>query len=241
MSFYSSFPPYQSVYQQKIQNESDFKKLQKKNKDNNFEPIVIEGQTLAKNWWGKSWNKNIERYADYSNRLSRGKRYLRVGSVFDLKISKGKITGIVGGSSYKPYNILIEIKSIDENKWNKIIGKSIGSIESLNELLMGDFSKELEDVFFKEDEGLFPTPKEIKLKCSCPDVAQMCKHVSSILYGVGVKLDKSPELLFELRGIDVNKLISETLGQNVDSLLEKSKNVTERVIDNVDILSLFEI
>jgi hypothetical protein len=30
------------------------------------EPIIIEGRTLVKNWWGKVWNRNLGSYADYS-------------------------------------------------------------------------------------------------------------------------------------------------------------------------------
>lgn len=36
-------------------------------------PVKIEGRQIAKSWWGKAWNKNIESYADFSNRLPRGK------------------------------------------------------------------------------------------------------------------------------------------------------------------------
>jgi uncharacterized Zn finger protein len=36
----------------------------------------------------------------------------------------------------------------------------------------------------------------------------MCKHVSAVLYGVGVMLDTKPELLFTLRGVDQAELLS---------------------------------
>jgi uncharacterized Zn finger protein len=57
-------------------------------------------------------------------------------------------------------------------------------------------------------DGLFPKPKEIRFDCSCPDHADMCKHVSAVLYGVGVLLDTRPELLFTLRGVDQAELLS---------------------------------
>ncbi|MEI7747343.1 MAG: SWIM zinc finger family protein, partial [Actinomycetota bacterium] len=57
-------------------------------------------------------------------------------------------------------------------------------------------------------DGLFPKPKEIRFDCSCPDHADMCKHVSAVLYGVGVLLDTKPELLFTLRGVDQAELLS---------------------------------
>ena len=36
----------------------------------------------------------------------------------------------------------------------------------------------------------------------------MCKHAAAVLYGVGSRLDKSPELLFRLRGVDEAELIA---------------------------------
>ena len=58
------------------------------------------------------------------------------------------------------------------------------------------------------DRGLFPKPGEIGFDCSCPDWAAMCKHVASVLYGVGSRLDDRPESLFLLRGVDTAELIA---------------------------------
>jgi hypothetical protein len=55
--------------------------------------------------------------------------------------------------------------------------------------------------------GLFPQPGEIKFRCDCPDSAVMCKHVASVLYGVGARLDLAPEKLFELRGVNHEELV----------------------------------
>ena len=60
----------------------------------------------------------------------------------------------------------------------------------------------------READGLFPAPSEIKMSCSCPDWAGMCKHVAATLYGVGARLDSDPDLLFTLRGVDRAELVS---------------------------------
>jgi hypothetical protein len=46
----------------------------------------------------------------------------------------------------------------------------------------------------RQKTGLFPSPHEIQLSCSCPDWAGMCKHVAAVLYGIGARLDQQPEL-----------------------------------------------
>ena len=76
------------------------------------------------------------------------------------------------------------------------------------ELLQGNLSDQVMEVVTDRQEGLFPLPGEISLKCSCPDWAMMCKHVAAVLYGVGARLDHKPELLFKLRGVDHEELIA---------------------------------
>jgi uncharacterized Zn finger protein len=89
--------------------------------------------------------------------------------------------------------------------------QSTGKIGSLVELLQGKLSKAVMEKVTDRQEGLFPKPKEIKMRCSCPDGARMCKHVAAVMYGVGNRLDSSPELLFILRGVDHKELIEQAI------------------------------
>ena len=63
--------------------------------------------------------------------------------------------------------------------------------------------------------GLFPGPKEIKFSCDCPDSARMCKHIAAALYGIGHRLDTEPRLLFTLRNVDPNDLMTLNLSQEL--------------------------
>jgi len=110
------------------------------------------------------------------------------------------------------YNVSIEIKKLAPQKWKDIKKRCAGQIGSLLELLQGRLSKSVMTVVADRDNGLFPHPKEISLHCSCPDWAVMCKHVAAVLYGVGVRLDEKPELLFLLRGVDHEELINAEAG-----------------------------
>ena len=85
------------------------------------------------------------------------------------------------------------------------------------ELLQGKLSKEVMTIVSDRNHGLFPRPKEIKLSCSCPDWATMCKHVAAVLYGVGNRLDNEPELLFLLRGVKPEELIAADLSFTAES------------------------
>lgn len=210
----------------------------KKNKD--YDPVIVTGRAIAESWWGKAWCENLERYADYSSRLERGRRYVRTGTVIDLKIKKGHVTAKVQGTRSTPYNVDIRISPVDEEKCQKIMSVCGNKIESLEALMKGDFPEEYKDIFLSRD-GLFPNPREISFHCSCPDWAIMCKHVSAVLYGIAVRFDSDPLLFFELRGIDIERFVDVTLENSVESMLRNVNVDSPRIMRNVILEELFGV
>lgn len=184
------YPRYVSAAEKKAKAQRSLNKLRKKNPD--IQPIIIEGRALAKSWWGKAWNLNLESHADYSNRIGRGKSYVRNNAVLDLKITKGKIEAKVQGTKAKPYEVTIEIDTIGDKNRCEILQLCNRRIDTLEQLVEGKFSKELEILFTDKKYSMFPSPAEIHFNCSCPDWALMCKHVAAALYGVGARLDTNP-------------------------------------------------
>ena len=170
-------------------------------------PVGGASGAIAKTFWGRAWCDNLERYSDFSNRLPRGRTYLRNGSVIDLKINAGEVLAQVVGSSL--YKVSVSVAAVPDKQWQAIGAECATSIDSLVELLQGRLSKAVMERICKPDTGLFPTPREIKLACSCPDWADMCKHVAAVLYGVGTRLDQQPELLFLLRKVDPKDLVAQ--------------------------------
>jgi len=169
-------------------------------------PVVLEGRAIARTFWGQSWCRNLERYSDYSNRLPRGRTYVRNGSVVDLQVARGEVKARVAGSSL--YTVRVEVAAVPRARWTALVRSCAGGIDSLVELLQGRLSKGVMERICAEKTGLFPSPAEIRFGCSCPDWAAMCKHVAAVLYGIGARLDARPELLFELRGVDGSDLIA---------------------------------
>lgn len=170
-------------------------------------PVVLKDRTIARSFWGKSWCDNLESYSDYENRLPRGRTYVRNGSVVHLEVLPGLVKASVSGSEL--YKTEIRIVPVSPPKWKRLCAQCAGEIGSLVELLQGRLSTQVMDVITRQETGLFPSPHEINLKCSCPDSALMCKHVAAALYGVGARLDESPELLFLLRSADHQELITQ--------------------------------
>src|SRR5260370_7874626 len=108
MSWYE-WRPYVPVAERRRQAQSKLKKLKKKGQS--VSAVAIEGRTIAKSFWGKSWCSNLERYSDYANRLPRGRTYVRNGSVVDLQIAKGEVVAMVAGS--KLYTVKIAINPVN--------------------------------------------------------------------------------------------------------------------------------
>jgi len=202
---YYGWAPYVPVAQ-KLANAKQFVVQKLKGKAN---PVTPEGRKITKTFWGDAWCENLETYSDFENRMPRGRAYIRNGSVVHLEIDKGVIKSYVAGSD--TYQIVVKIDPLAPERWKAVKKKCSGEIGSVVELLQGKLSKHVLGIVTDKKEGLFPSPKEIKLDCSCPDWATMCKHVAATLYGVGVLLDRSPELFFKLRGVDHLELIDSSV------------------------------
>ncbi len=240
MAWYRSgfqFPDYVSVAARRARAQQVGETLGRK-RGRAFAPVgPISGKKIALTFWGKSWCENLESYSDYANRLPRGRSYVRHGAVIDLQIAAGKVTALVSGSS--TYEITVTISALEPRRWKAVAAACTGKIDSLIDLLRGNLSPQVMEVVTRKERGLFPAPGQITLDCSCPDWADMCKHVAAVLYGVGARLDQQPELLFTLRGVDHLDLVkgaadrSAKLGARLPS--------KRKVIKSADLSALFGI
>ncbi len=235
MSWYRRWKPYVPVAVRRARALKKIGKLRKKGLD--VQPVEIEGRNIAHTFWGQAWCDHLEKFSDFANRLPRGRTYVRNGSVCHLEIAEGKVKAMVSGSSL--YNVSVEIKKLPRKKWGPIKNRCAGQIGSLLELLQGRLSKSVMEVVTDRDEGLFPLPREISLKCDCPDWAVMCKHVAAVLYGVGARLDEKPELLFLLRGVNHEELIGAEA--DVVTAVTTGKTGRRRRIADSDLKDVFGI
>lgn len=200
---FNGWAPYVPVAERRAKAQKQMEKMKKKGLK--VQPVQLTGRTIAASFWGKGWCDHMDSFSDFANRLPRGRTYVRNGSVCHLDILPGKIEAIVSGSSL--YNVAITVTPLPEQKWRGVKRSCSGRIGSLIDLLRGKLDKGVMEVVADRREGLFPLPGEMKFKCDCPDWAEMCKHVAAVLYGVGARLDHTPEMLFTLRGVNHEELV----------------------------------
>jgi uncharacterized Zn finger protein len=200
---HGGWPAYIPVAKRQHQAKQKVAALNKKGHD--CQPVMIEGRAIAKSFWGKAWCSNLGSYSDFANRLPRGRSYARNGSVIDLRIESGQVKALVSGSDV--YSVEIGVQPLAAERWRAIVQECAGKVASVIELLQGKLSDTVMETVTRHGDGLFPLPRQISLRCSCPDAATMCKHVAAVLYGVGARLDHQPELLFLLRQVEPQDLI----------------------------------
>jgi uncharacterized Zn finger protein len=230
--YHGGWAPYVSVAARRRKAEREMEKLRKKGAV--VSPVKIEGRQIAKTFWGKAWCDNLESYRDYESRLPRGRTYVRNGSVVDLQIAPREVTAMVSGSEI--YKVKVSIGDVSKARWKTLCADCSGGIDSLVELLQGRFSKGVMERICRQDTGLFPKPSEIRFTCGCLDHASMCKHVAAVLYGIGARLDHSPELLFRLRAVDETELLSDLGTALPDARTERD---TAKTLVGDDLAALF--
>jgi uncharacterized Zn finger protein len=163
------------------------------------------GQT----WWGGRWIAALERLVN-PGRLQRGRSYARKGQVLNIDFAGNRVESMVQGSRSDPYKVTIEIKSIGDKDWRRVIDVMASQAIFAAKLLAGEMPQDIEEAFNSARVALFPArTADLRTDCSCPDSANPCKHISAVYYLLGEEFDTDPFLLFQLRGRSKDQIVAE--------------------------------
>jgi len=204
-------------------------------------PVTVNDNILATNWWAKAWNTNLKIYTKNNMHLEKGKLHFKCEALADLKISSNYIEAIVIGSKSAPYDVTITIKPIPETKWLKFQKMYSGDLESFEKILDNHFPKDMSDIFSNKASGLFPAVKEITFNCTCSAHTKICKHIAVALYGLGSMIDQKPQLLFQLRGVNLLEFISNSIHKERKDILKRINNKNLKILKDVNLSELFDI
>jgi uncharacterized Zn finger protein len=198
--------------------------------------IKLEGKKIGATWWSRRWISTLDSFG-WSNRLERGRRYARSGQVTNIKIAPGVVTAGVQGTRPKPYQVIIKIKPTDP-QWKTIIQEMSTQALYAAKLVSGDMPSDIENVFSAVHASLFPSSKkDLKTDCSCPDVANPCKHIAAVYYVLGEEFDRNPFMIFHLRGRSKQQFLDElrnVRGEMVSCQEKPEKKQKERCIKRQD-------
>lgn len=172
---------------------------------------------IGETWWADKWIAALEPLLD-SGRLSRGKSYARKGQVLDLDIGPGVVHSRVQGSRRTPYRVTINVKTLSDGEWNKVVDALAEQAIFAAKLLAGEMPPDVEEAFWAAHASLFPQRRDdLETNCSCPDWANPCKHVAAVYYLLGERFDQEPFLIFHLRGRDKERLLADLRARRTDA------------------------
>jgi len=155
---------------------------------------------IGSTWWSQRWIEVLESFG-WENRLPRGRNYARRGQVIDFKLSPGRVTARVQGSRPTPYHVEINLKTLTQAQWNTVLTAMASRAAFAAKLLAGSMPPEVEGTFHQVKVPLFPkSVRDFDADCSCPDWADLCKHIAATHYVLAEQFDRDPFMIFLLRG-----------------------------------------
>ncbi len=164
--------------------------------------------SFGQSWWAKRWIAVLESF-NIGARLGRGRNYARKGQVLSVEIEKGQVTAKVQGSRSRPYEVTINVKTLSEKDVIKLSKALSDQVVFSAKLLAGEMPENIEEVFEKANLSLFPKKRgDLETECSCPDWSNPCKHIAAVYYLIGEEFHRDPFLIFTLRGIEREDLLS---------------------------------
>ena len=171
-------------------------------------------------------------------RLGRGRSYARRGQVLSIKIDKGKVGAKVQGSQPKPYYIKLEVKTLSALGWQKLAKVLSRQAMFSAKLLMGEMPLDIEKAFKEAGLSLFPEKlKDLKTACSCPDWSNPCKHIAAVYYLLAEEFDRDPFLIFKLRGMNREDLITMLSKPDKKATQRKAKPKQEPLHKHEEVLT----
>lgn len=158
---------------------------------------------FGKTWWGNEWLRSLTNI-DYANRIPRGARYARNGSVKKIVINDNVIEAKVQGSRRTPYSVTIKVDKFSAKETEALMDGILAHPAIVAELLNRKLSPAVNDIAKENSLKVFPTSwRDLGMICSCPDWAVPCKHIAAVIYMVGQEIDNNPFLVFKLHGVDI--------------------------------------
>lgn len=158
---------------------------------------------FGKTWWGNAWLQSLTSI-DYANRIPRGARYARNGSVKQVTIDGNIISARVQGSRVRPYKVALQVDTFSQEEIDRLVEGILQHPAIVAELLNRKLSPAVLDIARAQRLKVFPSSwRDLKMYCSCPDWAVPCKHIAAVIYKMGQEIDNNPFIIFELHGVDI--------------------------------------
>lgn len=140
-------------------------------------------------------------FACGENASSLGKSCAHEGKVYSVDIKAGSVRAHAEGPQGEEYSVVVHFDKISGKERRELF--SLVSEPSVSLALL---SNELP--LDRESSGFDPLFGRFTSSCTCPDNASPCMHIAAVFYVLCGEIDYAPQMLFFLRGVSNDELLS---------------------------------
>jgi uncharacterized Zn finger protein len=162
----------------------------------------------VRSWWGKAWQRAVEEAAYVESDLRGGRTLARRGEVGGISVAAGSLLAAVReGDDAWTAEITVPVLAEDERRaLVDVVAAETGRIAAL---LAGDLPFDLVEHAEEAGVELLPYGGELSASCTCDGYLDPCRHALAVLIQTGWLVDADPLVLFAVRGLDREALLSE--------------------------------
>ena len=162
---------------------------------------------VGSEWWGEEFIDLMEEVGDVG-RLSRGRSYARQGQIRSFLFTEDGIEATVVGS--QTYRITITFPRYTSDEKKIIFDWLKSQPVWMSHLFAGKLLEEFADTVREKSKiDIIPEYEQMTVQCTCPDYSEPCKHAAAAYYYLGECIDHDPFLLFSLRGLTKEDILTE--------------------------------
>jgi uncharacterized Zn finger protein len=165
-------------------------------------------RTGIRSWWGKAWQRAVEEAAYVDQDLRAGRTIARRGEVGGISVAAGSLLAAVREGD-DAWTVEVKVPVLAEEERRTLVEVVAAEAGRIAALLAGDLSYDL--VEHAEELGieLLPYGGELSASCTCDTYLDPCRHALAVLIQTGWLVDADPLVLFAVRGLDREALLSE--------------------------------
>lgn len=193
-------------------------------------PIRVRHDQLVLQPLTRSWCGRVGDCGAGGARRERGIDYLVRGAVLDLQVGPRRLAATVQGT--RRYRVDVEIllpPRADMQATLELVQHARAAPPGTDTRLA------VQRAILRGGPGLFPSSAQLHRECTCPD-GPSCKHVVAAVWAFGVLLEREPEQLLSLWGLDMRD--SQTAGDFTVPPLTAGKHplIDDLAIFGIDLL-----
>ncbi|TIC82245.1 hypothetical protein E8D34_17360 [Nocardioides sp. GY 10113] len=186
----------------------------------------------VRSWWGKAWQRAVEEAAYSEAELKGGRTAARRGEVGGISVDAGALLAAVREGD-DAWTVQVDVPVLDASGRRSLVEVVAAESGRVAALLAGELPHDLVEHAEELGVELLPYGGELAATCTCPHYLAPCPHAIAVLVQTGWLVDVDPLVLFAVRGLDREALLSALHARTAD--LEEPPARVADLVDDLEI------